>query len=235
MKFHSRLIFSTRFFSLFLAMPIIKVQSETASSVADMLLKIEAIKLSVNKPFTWSSGWKSPIYCDNRMSLSFPEIRTAIKEGLATCIRENFFTAECIAGVATAGIPQGALVADILNLPFIYVRPKPKDHGMENLIEGKIIKGQKVVVVEDLVSTGGSSLKSVNALRDAGFQVLGMVSIFNYGFEIATRNFYEADVSLISLSDYSHLISHAQQKKYISDVDVTSLKAWRVDPANWKK
>jgi orotate phosphoribosyltransferase len=232
---HSRLIFSSRFFSLFLAMPIIKVQSETASSVADMLLKIEAIKLSVNKPFTWSSGWKSPIYCDNRMSLSFPEIRTAIKEGLATCIRENFFTVECIAGVATAGIPQGALVADVLNLPFIYVRPKPKDHGMENLIEGKIIKGQKVVVVEDLVSTGGSSLKSVSALREAGFQVLGMVSIFNYGFEIATRNFYEADVSLISLSDYSHLISHAQQKKYISDNDVTSLKAWRVDPANWKK
>jgi orotate phosphoribosyltransferase len=232
---HSRLIFSSRFFSLFLAMPIIKVQSETASSVADMLLKIEAIKLSVNKPFTWSSGWKSPIYCDNRMSLSFPQIRSAIKEGLATCIRENFFTAECIAGVATAGIPQGALVADVLNLPFIYVRPKPKDHGMENLIEGKITKGQKVVVVEDLVSTGGSSLKSVSALRDAGFHVLGMVSIFNYGFEIATRNFYEADVSLISLSDYSHLISHAQQKKYISDEDVTSLKAWRVDPANWKK
>jgi orotate phosphoribosyltransferase len=234
-KVHRRLIFSTRFFALFLVMPIIKVQSETASSVAEMLLKIEAIKLSVNKPFTWSSGWKSPIYCDNRMSLSFPQIRTSIKEGLATCIRENFFTAECIAGVATAGIPQGALVADMLNLPFVYVRPKPKDHGMENLIEGKITKGQKVVVVEDLVSTGGSSLKSVSALRDAGFHVLGMVSIFNYGFEIATRNFYEADVSLISLSDYSHLISHALQKKYISEEEVTSLKAWRVDPANWKK
>ncbi len=216
-------------------MPIIKVQSETASLVAEMLLQSEAIKLSVNKPFTWSSGWKSPIYCDNRMSLSFPEVRTAIKQGLVNAIRENFFSVECIAGVATAGIPQGALVADAMNLPFIYVRPKPKDHGMENLIEGKITKGQKVVVVEDLVSTGGSSLKSVTALRDAGFQVLGMVSIFNYGFEIATRNFYEADVSLISLSDYSHLLSHALQKKYISEEEVTSLKAWRVDPSNWKK
>jgi orotate phosphoribosyltransferase len=215
-------------------MPIIKVQEQTAGKVAAMLLKIEAIKLNTSKPFTWSSGWKSPIYCDNRLSLSYPEIRTTIKEGLVQAIRENFFTAESIAGVATAGIAQGALVADAMNLPFLYVRPKPKDHGMENLIEGKVTKGQKVVVVEDLVSTGGSSLKTTQALRDAGFQVLGMVSIFSYGFDLATRNFYEANMSLISLSDYTHLISYAQEHKLINSDQLTSLKAWRVDPANWK-
>jgi orotate phosphoribosyltransferase len=216
-------------------MPIIKVQQETASDVAHMLLKIQAIKLNTEKPFTWSSGWKSPIYCDNRLSLSFPDVRKSIKAGLIAAIKENFFTAESIAGVATAGIPQGALVAEEMNLPFLYVRPKPKDHGMENLIEGKITKGQKVVVIEDLVSTGGSSLKAAQALRDAGFQVLGMVSIFNYGFDIATRNFYEADMSLISLSDYSHLLTLALKENYINESQLTSLKAWRVDPANWMK
>jgi len=216
-------------------MPIIKVQEETAARVAEMLLHIQAIKLNTEKPFTWSSGWKSPIYCDNRLSLSYPEIRQTIRDGLVQAIRENFFTVESIAGVATAGIAQGALVADSLNLPFLYVRPKPKDHGMENLIEGKITKGQKVVVVEDLVSTGGSSLKSVQALRDAGFEVLGMVSIFNYGFDIATRNFYDANTSLISLSDYSQLLKYALDKKFISDEQLTSLKAWRVDPSNWRK
>ncbi|MBT1701234.1 orotate phosphoribosyltransferase [Fulvivirgaceae bacterium PWU4] len=216
-------------------MPIIKVQSETASKVAEMLLQIEAIKLNTEKPFTWSSGWKSPIYCDNRLSLSYPDVRNVIKAGLISAIRENFFTAESIAGVATAGIAQGAIIADAMNLPFLYVRPKPKDHGMENLIEGKITKGQQVVVIEDLVSTGGSSLKTVTALRDAGFKVLGMVSIFNYGFDIATRNFYEADVSLISLSDYSHLLTQALNEKYITESQITSLKAWRVDPSNWKK
>src|SRR3982751_983493 len=146
-------------------MPILKAQEETAAPVAAMLLKIQAIKLNTSKPFTWSSGWKSPIYCDNRLSLSFPEIRSAIRDGLVQAIRENFFTAEGIAGVATAGIAQGALVADSLGVPFVYVRPKPKDHGMENLIEGKVVPGQKVVVVEDLVSTGGSSLKAAQALR----------------------------------------------------------------------
>ena len=216
-------------------MPIIKVQEETAGPIAEMLLKIQAIKLSTGKPFTWSSGWKSPIYCDNRLSLSYPEVRTAIKRGLIHAIRENFFTAESIAGVATAGIAHGALVADDLNVPFLYVRPKPKGHGMENLIEGKIVRNQKVVVVEDLVSTGGSSLKAVQALRDNGFKVLGMVSVFNYGFDIATRNFYEADVSLISLSDYGHLLSQAVLEKYVDEQELISLKAWRVDPANWKK
>jgi orotate phosphoribosyltransferase len=203
-------------------MPILKVQEETAGVVAAMLLQIQAIKLSTEKPFTWASGWKSPIYCDNRLSLSFPEVRTRIREGLVQAIQQNFFSVEAIAGVATAGIAQGALVADAMKLPFLYVRPKPKDHGMENLIEGRIVKDQKVVVIEDLVSTGGSSLKAVQALREAGFDVLGMVSIFNYGFDIATRNFYEANTSLISLSDYNHLLMYAQ-------------KAWRVDPTNWKK
>ena len=226
--------FPGKILDLFLAMPIIKVQAETAARVAEMLLKIEAIKLNAKKPFTWSSGWKSPIYCDNRISLSHPEVRDLIKTGLVNSIQENFFTVESIAGVATAGIAQGALVADVMKLPFLYVRPKPKEHGMENLIEGKITKGQKVVVVEDLVSTGGSSLKTVAALREAGFRVLGMVSIFNYGFDIATRNFYEADVSLISLSDYGHLLAEALKEKYITEEQVTSLKAWRVDPSNWK-
>lgn len=216
-------------------MPIIKIQEQTAGKVAAMLLQIEAIKLSTDKPFTWSSGWKSPIYCDNRLSLSYPEIRTTIKEGLVQAIRENFASADAIAGVATAGIPQGTLVAEAMNLPFLYVRAKPKDHGMENLIEGKLTKGQKVVVVEDLISTGGSSLKVVDALRKEGAQVLGMVSIFNYGFDLASRNFYEADVSLISLSDFSHLLTYALQQKYITEDQLTSLKAWRVDPSNWRK
>ena len=216
-------------------MPIIKVQEHTAAPIAEMLLKIQAIKLNTQKPFTWSSGWKSPIYCDNRLSLSYPEVRRAIKEGLEHAIRENFFTAEAIAGVATAGIPHGALVADALDLPFLYVRPKPKDHGMENLIEGKVVRNQKVVVIEDLVSTGGSSLKAVDALRAAGFKVLGMVSVFNYGFDVASKNFYEADVSLISLSDYGHLLAQALQEKYVGEEDLISLKAWRVDPSHWKK
>lgn len=215
-------------------MPIIKAQEQTASKVASMLLQIQAIKLNTEKPFTWASGWKSPIYCDNRLSLSYPEVRNAIRAGLVQAIRENFFTVESIAGVATAGIAQGALIADTMNLPFLYVRPKPKDHGMENLIEGKIEKGQKVVVVEDLVSTGGSSLKAVQALRDAGFNVLGMVSIFNYGFDIATRNFYEANTSLISLSDYNSLVNYALEHKFITNDQLTSLKAWRVDPSGWK-
>lgn len=215
-------------------MSIIKVQDDTAAPIAEMLLRIQAIKLNTEKPFTWSSGWRSPIYCDNRLSLSHPEVRMAIKHGLVNAIRENFFTAESIAGVATAGIAHGALVADELDLPFLYVRPKPKGHGMENLIEGKVVKNQKVVVVEDLVSTGGSSLKAVEALRSAGFKVLGMVSVFSYGFDLATRNFYEADVSLISLSDYGHLLSQAAKEKYIGEEELISLKAWRVDPSHWK-
>ncbi len=216
-------------------MIIIKVQEETAASVAAMLLKIQAIKLNTDKPFTWSSGWKSPIYCDNRLSLSYPEIRKAICSGLVAAIKQNFSNAEAIAGVATAGIAQGALVAEKMDLPFLYVRPKAKDHGMGNLIEGKITKGQKVVVIEDLVSTGGSSLKAAQELKEAGFDVLGMVSIFNYGFDLAARNFQDANVSLISLSDYSFLLRYALEQKYVNETELISLKAWRVDPANWKK
>jgi orotate phosphoribosyltransferase len=216
-------------------MPIIKVQEETAGKIAAALLQIEAIKLNTKRPFQWSSGWKSPIYCDNRLSLSYPEIRKMIKLALVQAIQENFFTVESIAGVATAGVPQGVLIAEELNLPFLYVRPKPKDHGMENLIEGKIVKGQKVVVVEDLVSTGGSSLKAVQALKQAGLEVLGMVSIFNYGFDIATRNFYDENTSLICLCDYNNLLKFAFDEEYISEEEIISLKAWRVDPANWKK
>jgi orotate phosphoribosyltransferase len=215
-------------------MSTIKVQEETAGKVAEMLLQIQAIQLNAEKPFVWSSGWKSPIYCDNRLSLSYPLIRKTIKEGLVEAIRDNFVEVEAIAGVATAGIAQGALVADAMELPFLYVRPKPKDHGMKNLIEGKITKGQKVVVIEDLVSTGGSSLKTVEALREAGFDVLGMVSIFNYGFDIATQNFQKANVRLISLCDYGQLLAYASQHNYITDDQVVLLKAWRVDPANWK-
>jgi len=215
-------------------MPIIKVEGKTADKVATMLLQIEAIKLNTQKPFTWASGWKSPIYCDNRLSLSYPEIRNAIKAGLVHAIKENYAAVEAIAGVATAGIAQGALVADAMNLPFAYVRPKPKDHGMENLIEGRITKGQKVVVIEDLISTGGSSLKAVQALRDAGADVLGMVSIFTYGFDIAMNNFYQDNVSLVSLSDYNYLLSCALDQKYITEAELASLKAWRYDPSKWK-
>lgn len=215
-------------------MAILKTQEQTAATIAHMLLQIEAIKLRTESPFTWSSGWKSPIYCDNRLSLSYPNIRNDIRKGLVQAIRDNFSSAEVVAGVATAGIPQGVLVAEALSLPFVYVRPKPKDHGMENLIEGRISKGQKVVVVEDLVSTGGSSLKAVEALRKEGAHVLGMVSIFTYGFEVAAKNFRDADVSLVSLSDFSHLLTIAVDNRYILEKDITSLKSWRVDPGNWK-
>jgi orotate phosphoribosyltransferase len=216
-----------------LAAMSILVQEKTAGTTAEMLLQIEAIKLNTQKPFTWSSGWKSPIYCDNRLSLSYPDIRTAIKNSLTEAVRQHFPACEGIAGVATAGIPQGALIADQMNLPFLYVRSSPKSHGMENLIEGKVSPKQKVVVVEDLVSTGGSSLKVVDALRQGGAEVLGMVSIFNYGFQTATENFDKQNVTLVSLSDYHHLLQRALEKKYITQEQVTSLKAWRVDPGNW--
>ena len=210
------------------------IVKNTAHPIAEALLRIGAIKLNTEKPFTWSSGWKSPIYCDNRLSLSFPEVRTLVKQSLADAIKTNFPQAQGIAGVATAGIPQGALVADSLQLPFVYVRPKPKDHGMENLIEGKIVKGQRIVVIEDLVSTGGSSLKAAEALRDAGFIIEGMLAVFTYGFDVAAENFVKANIPLVCLSDYNHLIDYALASKTISDEQLTLLKAWRFDPANWK-
>jgi orotate phosphoribosyltransferase len=209
------------------------LDKKTASEIASKLLEIEAIRLQPTKPFTWASGWKSPIYCDNRLSLSYPEVRTYIKECLADVVKNHFATAESIAGVATAGIPQGALLADALDLPFIYVRSSPKGHGMENMIEGKVTPGQKVVVVEDLISTGGSSLKAVADLKAAGFDVLGMVAIFTYGFEVARLNFENAGVRLICLSDYSAMLPQALANDYIDDNTLASLVEWRKDPASW--
>lgn len=208
---------------------------EIARNIAKKLLEIHAIKLNVDSPFTWASGWKSPIYCDNRLSLSYPEVRTYIKDQLANTIRQNFKDVEAIAGVATAGIPQGALVAEALGIPFIYVRSKPKGHGMENMIEGKVTLGQKVVVIEDLVSTGGSSLKAVEALKASKFEVLGMLSIFTYGFQVADDNFNNDGVKLISLSSYNDLIDEALKLDYISETQVSSLKNWREDPSTWGK
>jgi orotate phosphoribosyltransferase len=214
-------------------MPI-TIMTSTAGPVASKLLEIEAIKLNTQKPFTWSSGWKSPIYCDNRVSLSFPHVRSYIKRCLAEAIREHFPAAEVIAGVATAGIPQGALVAEELHLPFVYVRPKPKGHGLENLIEGKLQTGQRVVLVEDLISTGGSSLKAAAALQDAGALVEGMVAIFTYGFETAEKNFEKEGIPLICLSDFAHLLDIALQHSFIKSDHLAHIKAWRLDPSNWK-
>src|SRR5690606_24576392 len=187
-----------------------------AKEIALKLLQINAIRLSPEKPFTWASGWKSPIYCDNRLSLSFPEIRTNIRDEIVAAIKANFEMPDAIAGVATAGIPQGALVADALQLPFLYVRSSPKDHGLGNQIEGKLEKGQRVVVIEDLISTGGSSLKAVRSLRSAGAEVLGMIAIFTYGFAIADENFKTENVPVVALSNYSTLLEVAFENGMIS-------------------
>ena len=210
-------------------------QKESALKIASSLLKIEAIQLNVEQPFSWASGWKSPIYCDNRLSLSFPEIRTYIKESLAQSVKEKFADAEAIAGVATAGIPQGALLAEALGLPFLYVRSKPKGHGMTNLIEGKAVVGQKVVVIEDLVSTGGSSIKAAKDLQAAGIEVLGMLAIFTYGFPIADENFKEAGIVLHTLSNYSIMLEEAVRSGYITEADVETLQEWRKSPSTWKQ
>ncbi|MFC4873770.1 orotate phosphoribosyltransferase [Negadavirga shengliensis] len=210
-------------------------ENATAGLISKKLLEINAIKLSPNQPFTWASGWKSPIYCDNRLSLSYPDVRKLVQENLVKAIQKHFLNIEAVAGVATAGIPQGVLIADKLNLPFLYVRSKPKGHGMENMIEGKVTEGQRVVVVEDLVSTGGSSLKAVNDLKNAGFEVLGMVAIFTYGFDIALQNFKKENVKLICLSDYASLLPQALGDGYISDNDMATLAQWRENPAEWGK
>ena len=206
---------------------------DIAHQVAAHLLSIEAIKLSPEKPFKWSSGWNSPIYCDNRVSLSFPLVRTFIKNALAEIIKKHFPEVEVIAGVATAGIPQGVLVAEALELPAIYVRPEPKKHGMANQIEGKLHAGQKVVVIEDLISTGGSSLKVVDVLREAGAEVLGMVAIFNYGFQVAADNFSQKNVTLVCLSNYETLIKEALKLDYINKNQLDSLSEWRKNPSEW--
>lgn len=206
---------------------------QIAAEVAKKLLEIKAIRLQPEQPFTWASGWKSPIYCDNRLSLSYPKVRNLIKEQLTRGVRHFFPEVEAIAGVATAGIPQGALLADALELPFIYVRSKAKGHGMENMIEGQIVPRQKVVVVEDLISTGGSSLKAVQDLRNADFEVLGMVAIFSYGFDIAAQNFADAQVKLVCLSNYEALLPLAVRQNYIDDKSLESLGEWRKDPSIW--
>lgn len=209
--------------------------SEVAQQIAALLLSIDAVRLNPNQPFQWSSGWKSPIYCDNRLALSYPEVRTNVKNALVEAIREHFPAAEVIAGVATAGIPQGALVADVLHLPYIYVRPEPKSHGMGNQIEGRLLAGQKVVVIEDLISTGGSSLKVVDVLRQAGAEVLGMAAIFTYGFEVATENFRQKDLPLLCLSNYDCLIQEALKLDYIDQSQLATLAQWRENPAEWGK
>ena len=202
---------------------------------AGKLLGIKAIKLQPNDPFTWASGWKSPFYCDNRKTLSFHDVRSFVTLELVHAILENFPEAPAVAGVATGAIAQGMLVADELALPYAYVRPKPKDHGMKNQIEGELPTGSKVVVVEDLISTGGSSLKAVAALREAGFEVVGMVASYTYGFPVAEEAFREAHVKLVTLTDYEHVVEKALETGYIQEDEVAMLHDWRKDPANWKK
>lgn len=201
--------------------------------LAEKLLKISAIKLQPENPFVWASGWNSPIYTDNRKTLSYPDIRSFIKVELTRLIMENFSDADAIAGVATGAIAQGALVADTLGLPYVYVRSTPKNHGLENLIEGNLQPGQKVVVIEDLISTGGSSLKAVEAIRNAGCEVVGMAAIFTYGFPIAEEAFKNANVTLYTLSNYNSMLEAALASGYIKADDVETLKEWRKDPANW--
>ncbi len=201
--------------------------------LAEKLLKISAIKLQPDNPFTWASGWNSPIYTDNRKTLSYPDIRSFIKVELCRLIMEEFDTPDAIAGVATGAIAQGALVADTMGLPYVYVRSSPKDHGLENLIEGNLKPGQKVVVIEDLISTGGSSLKAVEAIRAAGCEVVGMAAIFTYEFPLAVENFRKAGVTLRTLSNYSSMLDAALATKYIKAEDIETLKEWRKDPANW--
>jgi orotate phosphoribosyltransferase len=203
--------------------------------LAEYLLQIRAIQLNTETPFTWTSGLKSPIYCDNRKLLAYPEVRNFVKEGLISLVNEYFPQTECIAGVATAGIPHGAVVADALGLPFIYVRAKPKEHGLTNTIEGDLKHGQRVLVVEDTISTGGSSLKAVQDLRAAGAEVIGMIAIYKYGFESARKKFEEEGVVLKTLTNYDFLVRIAQQGGYISKDDSETLNLWRSDPKDWSK
>jgi len=208
-------------------------KTEIEQQVAEFLLQIKAIKLQPNNPFTWASGWKSPIYCDNRSTLSHPAIRTYIRQKLSSLIQDEFGAVACVAGVATAGIPQGVLVAQELGLPFIYVRAKPKEHGTGNLIEGDVFPGQRVIVVEDLISTGKSSLQAVDALRAAGCDVAGLVAIFTYGFDAAAENFKKANCRFATLSNYNALIKYAEEHQYITKEDEKLLKQWRENPSEW--
>ena len=204
------------------------------SIFADKLLKVKAIKLQPTNPFTWASGWKSPFYCDNRKTLSYPDLRSFVKIQTARLILERFPEAEAVAGVATGAIPQGAMVADTLNMPFVYVRSKPKDHGLENLIEGELKPGTRVVVVEDLISTGGSSLKAVEAIRNYGCEVVGMVASYTYGFDVAEKAFKDANVELVTLTNYEAVVAQALATGYIKEEDVELLNQWRKAPSEWQ-
>ncbi|HLW61827.1 MAG TPA: orotate phosphoribosyltransferase [Flavobacterium sp.] len=207
--------------------------NNTAQKTAELLLQINAIKLNPKSPFTWASGWKAPIYCDNRITLSFPEIRKFLKNEFAENIVEKFGKPDYIAGVATGAIGIGLLVAEALELPFVYVRPEPKKHGRQNQIEGQFEKGKSVVVVEDLISTGKSSLQAVEALRTEGANILGMAAIFTYGFDVASENFKNADIDLFTLSNYPTLLEAAVAKNYISKEDLTTLSNWSENPSVW--
>lgn len=206
---------------------------ETAEKTAELLLQINAIKLNPKNPFTWASGWKSPIYCDNRLTLSFPPIRNYLRDEFAKHIEKQFGKPDVIAGVATGAIGIGILVAEKMGLPFIYVRPEPKKHGRQNQIEGFFQKGQNVVVVEDLISTGGSSLQAVEALREAGANIKGMAAIFTYGFPVAELNFKNANVDLYTLSNYPNLLNLAVSKKYITEEEQQALSEWSTHPDTW--
>lgn len=208
---------------------------ETRKKIANYLLQSKAIKLEPTNPFTWASGWKSPIYCDNRKTLSYPVIRDFIRDSFVNKIKESYPDVEVIAGVATGGIAQGAIIADKLNLPFIYVRSEAKSHGLANLIEGVVNKSQKVVVIEDLISTGGSSIKAINAIRESGCIVLGMIAIFSYGFPKAKKNFIDINCSVNTLSDYDSLLELALETNFINKEQAKILENWKLDPENWMK
>lgn len=211
------------------------MDNDRALRLAEFLLQIKAIKLNVNSPFKWASGWNSPIYCDNRLTLSYPKIRTFIRQSYANAITEQFGRPDVIAGVATGGIAQGALVAQELDLPFAYVRTEPKGHGLTNQIEGFIEAGQNVVVIEDLISTGGSSLKAVKALKEAGCNVKGLVAIFSYQFETATQAFTDANCAFTTLTNYETLLQKALETGYIKESDLNELRSWRENPALWRQ
>jgi len=207
---------------------------KTAEKTAELLLQINAIKLNPKNPFTWASGWQSPIYCDNRLILSFPAIRNFVREEFSKHIEKEFGKPDVIAGVATGAIGIGILVAEYMGLPFVYVRPEPKKHGRQNQVEGFLQKGQNVVVVEDLISTGNSSLLAVEALKEAGANIKGMVAIFTYGFDIAKENFKNANIELNTLADYNNLLELAVAKNYISEIELKTLQEWRESPSTWK-
>lgn len=210
------------------------LNKETAIKTAELLLQIKAIKLEPQQPFTWASGWKSPIYCDNRVILSYPPIRNFIRENFVKQIEELYGKPDVIAGVATGAIGIGMLVAEYMNLPFIYIRPEAKGHGRKNQIEGHLESGQSVVVIEDLISTGNSSLNAIKALQEANANIKGLLAIFSYGFEVAEENFKKANIELYTLSNYEHLIETALKSNYINTSEAETLKSWRKDPSNWK-